>query len=110
MELSLGRFAAALERGGAGDVEFLADSDPVSDVEEGSVGGWLAASGLREAHPEIRQTEITKTIKNAHLQKAISKLVRAIGSIRELHGWPNRCRRFAAFTGGSQLRVSFRPC
>jgi hypothetical protein len=107
MELSLRRFAAAPERGGAGGVEFLTDSDPVS---EGSVGGWLAASGLREAHPEIRETENIKTIKNTHLQKAISKAVRAIGSIRELTGWPNRCRRIAAFTGGSQLRVSFRPC
>jgi hypothetical protein len=39
MELSLRRFAAAPERGGADGVEFFADFDVVSGVEDGSGGG-----------------------------------------------------------------------
>jgi hypothetical protein len=98
--VSLRRFAAAPERGAPG-VEFLADSDVVSGVDEGSAGGWLAASGLREAHPEtIVRTETTKTVKRVDLKEPISRVARAVGSIRELPRWPNCCRGVAAFTGG----------
>src|ERR1700732_1273051 len=100
MEVSLRRFAAAPERGGPG-VELLADSDVVSGVEEASAGGWLAASGLREAHPATMvRTEATKTTKSADLKEPISRAARAAGSIRELYCWPNGCRGVAAFTGG----------
>jgi hypothetical protein len=99
--VSLRRFAAAPERGGTGEVEFLADSEVVSDVEEGSDGGWLAASGLREAHPETTvKAGTTKIIKSANLKEPIFRLGRAVGSVRELHCWPNCCRGIAAFTGG----------
>jgi hypothetical protein len=106
MELSLRRLAAPPERGGPGGVEFLADSDAVSGVEEGSVGGCLVASGLREAHPETTaRMETTKIVKSANLKEAISRVAhprlgRAVGSIRELHCWPNCCGGIAAFTGG----------
>jgi len=97
--VSLRRLAAAPERG-APEVEFLADSDVVAGVDEGSAGGWLAASGLREAHPgTIVRTETTKTVKSVDLKEPISGVARAVGSIRELPRWPNCCRGVAAFTG-----------
>jgi hypothetical protein len=100
MELSLRRFAAAPERGGLG-VEFLADSEAVPGVEESSAGGWLAASGLREAHPEATvRMETVKTIKSIDLKEPISRVARTVGGIRELHRWPNCCRAIAAFTCG----------
>ena len=99
--MSLRRFAAAPERGGLGGFELLADSDAVSGVEEGSAGGWLAARGLREAHPETTErTEATKIINSANLSELISRKVRVVGKIRGLYCWPNCCRGFAAFTGG----------
>ena len=98
--MSLRRFPATPERGGLGDVEFLADSDVVSGVEEGSVGGWLAASGLREAHPETTaRTETTNIVKSVNLKKLISGVATAVGTIRKLHRWTNCCRGVAAFTG-----------
>jgi hypothetical protein len=98
--VSLRCLAAAPERG-APDVAFLADSDVVSGVDEGSAGGWRAASGLREEHPgTIVKTETTKTVKSVHLKEPISSVARAVGSIRELPRWPNCCRGGAAFTGG----------
>jgi hypothetical protein len=100
MELSLRRFAAAPERGGLG-VEFLADSEAVSGVDEGSAGGWLAASGLREAHPETTvRMENVKTTKSIELKEPICRVARALGFIRELHRWSNCCRAIATFTGG----------
>jgi hypothetical protein len=101
MELSLRRFAAAPERVGAGGVEFLADSDVVSGVEDGSDEGWLAATCLREAHPETTvSTETSKTIKSANLKEPTSRVGRVVRTDRELRCWPNCCRGFAAFTGG----------
>ena len=99
--MSLRRFAAAPERGGLGGLEFLADSVAVSGVEETSAGGWLAASGLREAHPESpARTEIAKTIKSVDLKEPISRIARAVGNIPELYCWPNCWRGVTAFTGG----------
>jgi hypothetical protein len=98
-ELSLRRFVEAPERGGLGGLEFLADSDVSSGVEDGS--GLLAASGLRDAHPETTpRTEATKTITSANLKAAICKVLRAAGIFRGLYCWANCCRRVAAFTGG----------
>jgi hypothetical protein len=92
------RFAAAPERGAVGGGVFLA---VVSGVEEGSGGGWLAATGLREAHPETTvSTETTKTIINADLNVPISEAVCAAGNICELYCWTNLFRGVAAFTGG----------
>jgi hypothetical protein len=86
MEVSLRRFAAAPERGGPGGFEFLVDSDVVSGVEEVSDGGWLAASGLREAHPETTvRMEATKIVKSADLKEPISRMACPFGSIRELY-------------------------
>jgi hypothetical protein len=100
MELSLRRFAAAPERGVPGGVEVLADSEAVSGLE-GSAGGWLAANGLCEAHPETTvRTETAKTIKSVDLKELISRVARAVGSIRELYCWPNCCRGIGTFTGG----------
>jgi len=99
MELSLRRFAADPGRGETGEVEFLADSDAVSGVEDS--GGCLPASGLREAHPETTvSTETNKIIKSANLKKPISRVGHAVGSNCELDGWLNFCRGIAAFTGG----------
>ena len=82
-------------------MEVLADSDEVSAVEEESGGGWLAASGLCEAHPETAvRTEATKPRKSANLKKLIFKGACAVGSIRKLNCWTNCCRGIAAFTGG----------
>ena len=101
MELSLRCFAAVPERGGLGEGEFLEDSDAVAVVEEGSAGGWLAVSGLREAHPETKvRMETTKTINRADLKGADSRRPSAAGSIDELCGRPNCCRGIATFTGG----------
>jgi hypothetical protein len=98
MEVSLRRFAEAPGWGGVGGVEFLA---VVSGAEEGSGGGWLAATGLREAHPETTvSTETTKTIINANLNVPISEAVCAVGNICELYCWTNLFRGVAAFTGG----------
>ena len=84
MELSLRRFAAAPERDGLGGVEFLADSDVVSDV--GVASGWLAASGLRDAHPEATvRTQTTKIIRSANLKAPIFRATGAAGSISELY-------------------------
>ena len=97
--MSLRRFAAAPERG-APDGEFLADSDVALGVEP-SVGGWLAASGLCEAHPEtIERTETTKVIKSANLKEPISRVAQGVGNIREMLCWPDCCCGIAAFTGG----------
>ena len=99
--MSLRLFAAVPERSGPGGVELLADSDVVSGVEEGSDGGWLAASGLREAHPESTvSTETNKTTKSADLREPISRVATAVGSIGELCRWWDCCGSFAAFTGG----------
>jgi hypothetical protein len=99
--VSLRRFAAAPERGGPGGLEALADSDAVSGVEEGSAGGWLAASGLREAHPATTVSrETVKTIRSVDLKEPISRGAQAVASIRELYCRPNCCRGVAAFTGG----------
>ena len=97
--MSLRRFVAAPERGGLGAVEFLADSDVPSGVEEGS--GLLAATGLRDAHPETTlRTEATKTIRSANLKAPICRVMRAAGILRGLYCWVDCCRRVAAFTGG----------
>ena len=99
---SLRRFAPTPERGEAGGGGFLADSEAVSGVEEVLVGGWLAATGLREAHPEtMERTEPTKIIKSTNLKKPTFELGRVVGNIWELRRWPNCCRGFAAVTGGS---------
>jgi hypothetical protein len=95
------RFALAPERAGLAGVEVLADSEAVSGVEDGSVDGWLAANGLREAHPEtMERTEPTKIIKSTNLKESTFGLGRVAGSILELRRWPNICRGIAAFTGG----------
>ena len=108
--MSLRRFAAAPERGAPG-VEFLADSDVVSGVDEGSAGGWLAASGLREAHPEtMERTEPTRIIKTTNLKESTLGLGRLAGNIWELRRWPNCCRGIAAFTGGPWLRALLLGC
>lgn len=109
--VSLRCFAAAPERAGLGGVEVFADSDVVSDVEDGSVDGWLAASGLREAHPEtMDRTEPTKIIKSTNLKESTFGLGRVLGSIWELRRWPNCCRAIAAFTGGPWLRALLLRC
>ena len=101
MEVSLRRFAAAPERGVPDGVEVLADSDVASVVEEGSAGGWLAASGRCEVHPETTVRMATaKASKTANSRGPISRVGCAARSIRELHCWPNCCRGVAAFTGG----------
>jgi hypothetical protein len=98
MEVSRRRFAAAPGWGGVGGVEFLA---VVSGAEEGSGGGWLAATGLREAHPVTTvSTETTRTIISANLKVPISGVARGVGNILEFGRWQNRCRGVAAFTGG----------
>jgi hypothetical protein len=98
--VSLRRFAAAPEREGPGGLEVFADSDEVSAVGEVSVGGWLTASGLCEAHPETPvRTQVTKPRKSANLKEPIFKAARAVGSIRKLYCWTNCCRGVAAFTG-----------
>jgi hypothetical protein len=100
------RFATPPERGGAGAGGFLADAEAVSGVEEVSVGGWLDATGLREAHPEaMKRTEPTKIIKSTNLQDSTVGLSRWVGGIWELRRWPNCCRGIAAFTGGPWLRA-----
>jgi hypothetical protein len=79
----------------------LADSEEVSDVEGGSVDGWLAANGLREAHPEaIDKTEPTKIIKVEALKARISKRLNLVETSCELDSWPRLLRGIAAFTGG----------
>jgi hypothetical protein len=99
--VSLRRFAAAPDRGGLGGGELLADSDAVSGVDGGSAGGWLAASGLREAHPDTTvRTDTTKTAKSADLKEPISRVDCAAESNRELYCWANCWRGFATFTGG----------
>jgi hypothetical protein len=109
--VSLRRFAPAPERAGLAVVEVLADSDVVSDVEDGSVDGWLAANGLREAHPEtMERTETAKIVKATNLKESILGLCRVVGNIWELHRWPNCCRGFAAFTGGPWLRALLLRC
>jgi hypothetical protein len=101
IELSLRRFPAAPERGGADEVELFTDSEVVSGLEDGSVEGWLAANGLCEAHPDTTERpETTKTIKSANLKKPFSSLGHRAGGIRELYCWSNCCRGIAAFTGG----------
>ena len=105
------RFAAPPERGGAGWGGSLADSEAVSGVEEVSVGGWLAATGLREAHPEtMERTEPTRIIKTTNLKESTFGPGQVVGNIWELRRWPNCCRGFAAFTGGSWLRASLLRC
>src|ERR1700675_869483 len=108
---SLRRFAPAPERAGPAGVEVLADSDAVSGVEDGSVDGWLAANGLREAHPEtMERTEPTRIIKTTNLKESTFGLGQVVGNIWELRRWPNCCRGFAAFTGGSWLRALLLRC
>src|ERR1700732_680834 len=103
---SLRRLAPAPERAGLAGVEVLADSEAVSGVEDGSVDGWLAANGLREAHPEIAvRTQTTKIIKGANLKESTFGVGRVVGNIWELRRWPNCCRDVAAFTGGPWLRA-----
>jgi hypothetical protein len=98
--VSLRCLAATPERGGLGGVEVLVDSDAVSGVGV-SGGGWLAASGLREAHPESpASTKTKKTIISVDLKEPISGAASEVGHIRELHCWANCCRGVAAFTGG----------
>ena len=108
---SLRRFAPTPECAGLGGVEVFADSEVVSDVEDGSVDGWLAANGLREAHPEtMERTEPTKIIKSTNLKEPTFGLGRLVGNIWELRRWPNRCRAIAAFTGGPWLRALLLRC
>jgi hypothetical protein len=98
--VSLRRLPAPPERGGPGGLVFLADSVAGSGVEEGAGGGWPAATGLRDAHPETTlRTEISKTIKTASLKERIRKKLRVAGNGCELHCWPC-CRGVAPFTGG----------
>jgi hypothetical protein len=102
--VSLRRFAP--ERAGLAGVEALADSEAVSGVEDGSVDGWLAANGLRDAHPEATErTEPAKIIKSTNLKESAFGLGRVVGNIWELRRWPNCCRGMAAFTGGPWLRA-----
>lgn len=109
--VSLRRFAAPPERGGAGGGGFLADAEAVSGVEEVSAGGWLAATGLREAHPEtMERTAPTRIIKTTDLKEATFGLGRVVGSIWELCRWPNCCGDIAAFTGGPWLRALLLGC
>ena len=111
MAAALRRFAPAPECAGPGGAEVFADSAVVSDVEDGSVDGWLAANGLREAHPEtMDRTEPTKIIKSTNLKESTFGLGRVVGNIWELRGWPNCCRGFAAFTGGPWLRALLLRC
>jgi hypothetical protein len=85
-------------------IALFADSDEVSGLEEGSGGGCLAATGLREAHPEtIESTEPTKITKSADLNERTSKNLQVVGNSCELDCWPNLCRGVAAFTGGLQM-------
>ena len=105
------RFVAAPERDEAGGGGFLADSEAVSGVEEVSVGGWLAATALREAHPEtMERTEPTRIIKTTNLKESTFGPGQVVGNIWELRRWPNCCRGFAAFTGGSWLRALLLRC
>lgn len=98
--VSLRRLAAPPERGEADGGGFLADAEAVSGVEEVSAGGWLAATGLREAHPEtMERTEPTRIIKTTNLKESTLELGRVVGNIWELRRWPNCCRDIAAFTG-----------
>jgi hypothetical protein len=102
---SLRRFAPAPECAGLCGVVF-ADSDVVSDVDDGSVDGWLAANGLREAHPEAMETtEPTRIIKTTNLKESTFGLGQVVGNIWELRRWPNCCRAIAAFTGDPWLRA-----
>src|SRR6202051_3257988 len=108
---SLRCFAPAPERAELVGGEVLADSEAVSGVEDGSVDGWLAANGLREAHPEtMERTEPTKIIKSTNLKEPTFGLGRLVGNIWELRRWPNRCRAIAAFTGGPWLRALLLGC
>ena len=108
---SLRRFAPAPERAGLAGGEVLADSEAVSGVEEVSVDGWLAANGLREAHPEtMERAEPTKIIKSTNLKESTFGLGRVVGSIWELGCWPNCCSAIAAFTGGPWLRALLLRC
>src|ERR1700721_222786 len=105
------RFPAPPERGRAGGGGFFVDSDAVSGVEEVSVGGWLAATGLREAHPETAErTEPTRIIKSTNLKEPTSGLGQVVGNFWELRRCPNCCRGIAAFTGGPWLRALLLGC
>jgi hypothetical protein len=101
MEVSLRRFAADPGRGETGRVEFLADSEAVSGGEDRSLDGWLAANGLRDAHPATTvSTETNKIFESAHLKEPISRVGHAVGSNCGLDCWLNFCCGIAAFTGG----------
>jgi hypothetical protein len=98
--VSLRRFEPPAERGGVGGVEVFTDSEVVSGAD-GAAGGWLVATGLREAHPEsVLSTETTRMMRSANLKEPIPRVIREAGSIRELDVWPDCGRGVAPFTGG----------